>query len=218
MGEKVMDNRELSALHRALLAVMDDETAEEHFNAPVDPVALGIPDYTEVVRKPMDLGTVEKRIRRQLEGGGDTGAVATSGTMMTSTTAVDGDGGGDDNNPVAYYASLSDALEDIRQVWRNCKRYNSHPSHSQLRASCDRLDDILVTALTSSTSTSTSYPAGAGAVVEKIKLPGPRVPAGVTVHPDTEMMEEDVPEVFGMFLPGEDLPYRMLDGFIVSRR
>jgi E1A/CREB-binding protein len=36
------------------------------FNAPVDPVELGLPDYFEVIKKPMDLGT----IRKKLENGG----------------------------------------------------------------------------------------------------------------------------------------------------
>jgi len=33
------------------------------FNEPVDPVALNIPDYFQVVTHPMDLGTVENRIQ-----------------------------------------------------------------------------------------------------------------------------------------------------------
>jgi hypothetical protein len=33
------------------------------FNQPVDPVALGIPSYLEVIREPMDLGTVLSRLR-----------------------------------------------------------------------------------------------------------------------------------------------------------
>ena len=39
--------------------------AHEHgwvFNSPVDPVELGLPDYFEVVRRPMDLGTIKKRL------------------------------------------------------------------------------------------------------------------------------------------------------------
>jgi E1A/CREB-binding protein len=32
------------------------------FNAPVDPVELGLPDYFEVVKKPMDLGTIRKKL------------------------------------------------------------------------------------------------------------------------------------------------------------
>lgn len=35
------------------------------FNSPVDPVELGLPDYFEVIEKPMDLGTV----KRQLDNG-----------------------------------------------------------------------------------------------------------------------------------------------------
>lgn len=32
------------------------------FNTPVDPVELGLPDYFEVVKKPMDLGTMRKKL------------------------------------------------------------------------------------------------------------------------------------------------------------
>jgi len=35
------------------------------FNVPVDPVELGLPDYFQVIKRPMDLGTIQKR----LEGG-----------------------------------------------------------------------------------------------------------------------------------------------------
>ena len=32
------------------------------FNCPVDPVELGLPDYFEIIKKPMDLGTIQKRL------------------------------------------------------------------------------------------------------------------------------------------------------------
>lgn len=32
------------------------------FNCPVDPVELGLPDYFEIIKKPMDLGSVQKRL------------------------------------------------------------------------------------------------------------------------------------------------------------
>jgi hypothetical protein len=38
---------------------------QEHawaFNEPVDTVALGIPDYYTVIKRPMDLGTIEKNL------------------------------------------------------------------------------------------------------------------------------------------------------------
>lgn len=34
------------------------------FRSPVDPIALGIPDYLDIIKKPMDLGTVEKKLRK----------------------------------------------------------------------------------------------------------------------------------------------------------
>jgi len=36
------------------------------FNTPVDPVELGLPDYFEVVKKPMDLGTIRKRLENNV--------------------------------------------------------------------------------------------------------------------------------------------------------
>ena len=32
------------------------------FNCPVDPIELGLPDYFDIIKKPMDLGTIQKRI------------------------------------------------------------------------------------------------------------------------------------------------------------
>jgi hypothetical protein len=32
------------------------------FNVPVDPVELGLPDYFEIIKKPMDLGTIHKKL------------------------------------------------------------------------------------------------------------------------------------------------------------
>jgi E1A/CREB-binding protein len=34
------------------------------FRTPVDPTALGIPDYLDIIKKPMDLGTIEKKLRK----------------------------------------------------------------------------------------------------------------------------------------------------------
>jgi hypothetical protein len=33
------------------------------FREPVDPIALGIPHYTEIIKEPMDLSTIENNLR-----------------------------------------------------------------------------------------------------------------------------------------------------------
>lgn len=54
-----------SALLPTLEKLYSQEPESEPFRSPVDPVALGIEGYFEVVKKPMDLS----RIRRKLEVG-----------------------------------------------------------------------------------------------------------------------------------------------------
>ena len=47
-----------------LLAMFHHKKNMGIFNAPVDPVALKIPDYPDVVERPIDLGTVRSRMER----------------------------------------------------------------------------------------------------------------------------------------------------------
>jgi len=53
------------ALFPTLRRLMEHKANNNIFNSPVDPVAQGVPDYLSVIKKPMDLGTV----RRKLEEG-----------------------------------------------------------------------------------------------------------------------------------------------------
>jgi len=45
-----------------LLKVLQSHQHGWVFNTPVDPVELGLPDYFEVIKKPMDLGTIRKKL------------------------------------------------------------------------------------------------------------------------------------------------------------
>lgn len=45
-----------------LLQPLMSEPNAHYFNAPVDPEALGLWDYTNIVKQPMDLGTIEKKL------------------------------------------------------------------------------------------------------------------------------------------------------------
>ncbi|VFQ89641.1 unnamed protein product [Cuscuta campestris] len=58
------NKKELDAALEVIKKVMKMDAAEP-FNTPVDPIALGIPDYFEVIDTPMDFGT----IRGNLESG-----------------------------------------------------------------------------------------------------------------------------------------------------
>ena len=46
---------------RLLSTLMSNKIAEP-FNVPVDPVALGLPDYFSVIKTPMDMGTIKTRL------------------------------------------------------------------------------------------------------------------------------------------------------------
>lgn len=46
-----------------MLSMLSAHKFAQPFLDPVDPVALGIPDYKTIVREPMDLGTVKKKLK-----------------------------------------------------------------------------------------------------------------------------------------------------------
>lgn len=64
----------------------------EPFREPVDWKTLGLFDYPQLIKKPMDLGQIKKKIEKE------------------------------------QYASLHDAAEDVRLVWKNCMQYNADGS------------------------------------------------------------------------------------------
>jgi len=53
----------LSTCDQVLLEVMDNVSAPP-FSVPVDPVAHGLPTYLDVINRPMDLGTIQERLRK----------------------------------------------------------------------------------------------------------------------------------------------------------
>ncbi|XP_006659043.1 bromodomain-containing factor 1 [Oryza brachyantha] len=61
--ERQRDDKELTAALEAIKKVMKMDAAEP-FNTPVDPVALGIPDYFDIIDTPMDFGTICKNLER----------------------------------------------------------------------------------------------------------------------------------------------------------
>lgn len=47
---------------QAILRQIKKKTEAAPFLQPVDPVALGIPHYTQIITHPMDLGTVDRKL------------------------------------------------------------------------------------------------------------------------------------------------------------
>ncbi|KAK1440376.1 hypothetical protein QVD17_06201 [Tagetes erecta] len=56
-SESVYNKQELNASLEVIKKIMKMDAAEP-FNVPVNPVALGIPDYFDVIKTPMDFGTI----------------------------------------------------------------------------------------------------------------------------------------------------------------
>eukprot|EP00123_Amoebidium_parasiticum_P000492 comp11284_c0_seq1/m.5699 comp11284_c0_seq1/g.5699 ORF comp11284_c0_seq1/g.5699 comp11284_c0_seq1/m.5699 type:complete len:271 (-) comp11284_c0_seq1:464-1276(-) len=57
------DDFQLDYIRDSLLPALVKHTSAAPFREPVDPVALNIPHYPAIITHPMDLGTVEKKLR-----------------------------------------------------------------------------------------------------------------------------------------------------------
>ncbi|CAH1450690.1 unnamed protein product [Lactuca virosa] len=63
--DSVYNKQELNASLEVIKKIMKMDAAEP-FNAPVNPVALGIPDYFDVIKTPMDFGTICSNLEKGL--------------------------------------------------------------------------------------------------------------------------------------------------------
>lgn len=77
---------------RGILDVLEKDPLSYEFQNPVDTVGLGLTDYFDYIKVPMDLGSVGKKLK---------------------------------NNKYTY---VQEALDDIQQIWTNCKIYNMEGS------------------------------------------------------------------------------------------
>jgi Bromodomain len=84
--------------------LMKHPQAMQLFNAPVDIDGLGLTDYLEVVKQPMDLGTIRARLL--------------AGQAAEWSTCE--------------YSCPEHVLEHIKLVWNNCILYNSRPDEEPI--------------------------------------------------------------------------------------
>ncbi|KAG9033556.1 hypothetical protein FRB95_014634 [Tulasnella sp. JGI-2019a] len=87
------------------------------FMTPVDPVALNIPHYPNVVKHPMDFGTIERKLSATKKGAND----------------VSGGGAGG-------YKTVDDFTSDVRLVFENCYAFNGRQHIVAMMA--ERLQDV----------------------------------------------------------------------------
>jgi hypothetical protein len=109
--------RELEILHKqgltSLKQLMNHKWAFP-FNAPVDHVALGLSNYLDVVKRPMDLGTVRRKLERS--GG------------------VENADGSNDASLYAPYTNCEELNRDVMLTFANAKLYNPPPTDVHVMA------------------------------------------------------------------------------------
>ncbi len=99
------------------------------FLVPVDTVLFGIPHYHQVIPRPMDLGTVETKLFVS-----DPRGPPKDKSRMSKWDTSKGS-----------YNSVNEAVEDVRQIWENTRKFNG-PDHIVSQAAT-RLDDTFQTML-----------------------------------------------------------------------
>ena len=120
----------------------------EPFNSPVDHVGLGLVGYTTIVKKPMDLGTIESR-------------------LLTDVARSAGER--------AHYTSEKAVLKDIALVFENCRAYNVPDSpiyntSMKLESAFEKMLDKAKTKAASARGAAGPGPAGAGSSGGQLKL------------------------------------------------
>lgn len=93
-GAPVAETREkrntnqLIWVQQKLMKKLVDHPQAWPFRKPVDPVALNLVNYFDIIKKPMDLSTVKKNLKNR------------------------------------NYWTVSEAINDLRQIYQNCRTYN----------------------------------------------------------------------------------------------
>lgn len=111
-----MSGRKAELLEKAkqvVSSVMQTEGAALLFNSPVDPVALKLDDYYDIITEPIDLGTIKNRL-------------------------VDGK---NSNWRTSYYQTPFQVFKDVRLVWTNCYNFNNGENDEPVREICRKTEE-----------------------------------------------------------------------------
>lgn len=101
------------------------------FHAPVDPIALNVPHYFDIIKTPMDLGTADCKLAL-------TAAAQKGGNKHTEKTKLGVKMG---LNPLTdVYKTLEEVEKDVKLIFSNCVQFNG-PEHP-LSKTAQMLDGI----------------------------------------------------------------------------
>jgi len=98
-----MDPKDLAQC-KSILRALVREKYSWPFLEPVDPVALELPDYFEIIKKPMDLGTVRNRLDKKLYNSVSEFKVDVDLTFQNALTY---------NQPGSDIVTMTKSLQDI---------------------------------------------------------------------------------------------------------
>ncbi|KAF7339854.1 Bromodomain-containing protein [Mycena venus] len=148
------------------------------FLHPVDPVALGIPHYHTIVRTPMDLSTIERKLNSSNPSKPDPNP----------------------ENP--RYSSADEFITDVRMIVKNCLLFNGadHP----ISAMAQRLEEVFDKQIKNLPSPAEAKPA---AIVKKVATPPPLPPPAPVkkAQPPRQVVSRPKREIHPP--PPKDLPY-----------
>lgn len=93
------------------------------FLQPVDPIALRIPHYTQIIKEPMDLGTIDQKLALTSHRIKTQTSTSSSQTRMTDKlkNAIESGRINCDND---FYTSVDQFERDVFRVFDNCVRFN----------------------------------------------------------------------------------------------
>lgn len=150
-----MTSNQIKACQNAIKG-LKGRTDSGPFHFPVDPIALNIPHYTDIVTRPMDLGTIDIKLAL-------TAAAQKGGNKHTEKTKQAPKWNLDPVRDV--YTSLDDFEKDVRLVFSNCIAFNG-PDHplSQTAATLDGVFEKQIKSIAASVSDENGSDAGAAAL------------------------------------------------------
>ena len=142
------------------------------FLAPVDPIALNIPHYPNIIQEPMDLGTIDIRLAL-------TAAASKGGSKPTEKTKQAAKWNLDPVRDV--YPSVESFERDVRLVFGNCIRFNG-PDHI-LSQSAKNLEAVFEKQLKTLPSATSVTPAAAESEANVLETPITPVSNGAARRP-----------------------------------